>query len=94
MGRYSNELINIIKRYRLDFRYRRWKQHLFMAEEGKYSEGLCKVLLTQARKDAKEVEDKGIFLWRPPDESELYAEGKPDIEVGTVVEADPPRTQI
>ena len=90
MGRYSNELINIIKRYRLDFRYRRWKQHLFMAEEGKYSEGLCMVLLTQARKDAKEVEDKGIFLWRPPDESELYAEGKPDIEVGTVVEADPP----
>ena len=41
MGRYRNELINIIRRYRLDFRFLHWRQHLFMAEEGKYSEGLC-----------------------------------------------------
>jgi len=89
MGRYTNELINIIKRYRLDFRSTRWKQHLFMAENGLYSESVCKMLLYQARHDAKEVEDKGNFLWRPPDESELYAEGIPDIELGTLIEADP-----
>jgi len=47
------------------------------------------MLLPQARHDAKVIEDQGNFLWRPPEETELYAEGIPDIELGTLIEADP-----
>ena len=90
MGVFTSQLINIIKRYHLDFRFPRWKEDLYMAENGFYSEEFCQMLLQEARDDADWVEDNGVFLWRPPDESELYKEGRPDIELGNLIEAVPP----
>jgi len=34
MGRFVSQLISIITRYLLHFRFPRWKEDLFMAEEG------------------------------------------------------------
>jgi hypothetical protein len=65
-----------------------------MAEEGFYSEEFCQGLLQEARYAAEQVEDKGLFLWRPPDESELYAEGKSDIELGNLIEGNQQRFGI
>ena len=86
MGRFSAELISIIKHYHLDFRKPYWKDTLFMIEEGMYSDDYCQILLSEARLDAEIVENQGNFLWRPPDEDELFSEGKPDIELGNMIE--------
>ena len=94
MGRFVSQLISIITRYLLHFRFPRWKEDLFMAEEGFYSEDFCQMLLPEARDDANWVEDNGIFLWRPPDEDELNAEGRPDIELGSLKEGDQQRFGI
>ena len=90
MGRFKDELINIIKHYRLDFRFPQWKENLFMLEQEIYSDDFCRdVLIPEARRDAEQITDQGNFLWRPPGAEELYADGKPDIELGTLIEADP-----
>ncbi|MHC4791959.1 MAG: helicase HerA domain-containing protein, partial [Planctomycetota bacterium] len=94
MGVFRSQLIRIIKHYHLDFRFPRWKEDLYMAEEGFYSEEFCQMLLPEARDDANWVEDKGILLWRPPNEDEHYAEGKPDIELGNLIEGDQQRCGI
>ncbi|MFC1782618.1 hypothetical protein ACFL02_03415 [Planctomycetota bacterium] len=94
MSRYRSQLISIIRRYRLDFRFPRWKEDLYMAEEGLYSEGFCEMLIPEARYDAENIEDKGNFLWHPPDEDELFAEGKPDIELGNLIEGEQQRFGI
>jgi len=59
MGRFVSQLISIITRYLLHFRFPRWKEDLFMAEEGFYSEDFCQMLLPEARDDANWVEDNG-----------------------------------
>jgi len=94
MGRFRSQLISIIKNYRLHFRFPRWKEDLFMAEEGLYTDDFCQMLIFEARMDAEKIEDMGNFLWRPPDEDELYAEGKPDIELGNLIEGDQQRFGI
>jgi hypothetical protein len=94
MGRFQAELIAIIKSYQLHFRFPQWNEILFMAEEGLYSESLFETLLSEARLDAQQIEDQGNFLWRPPTEEELYAEGKPDFEIGRLIEGEQQRLGI
>ena len=95
MGRYSDELINIIRHNRLHFRFPQWEEHLFLLEEGFYSEDFCRdVLIPEARLDAEKVRDRGNFLWRPSRSEELYADGKPDIELGNLVEGNKLRIGI
>lgn len=91
MGRFRSELVRIIRHYHLDFRDPHWKEDLFMIEEGLYPEDFCEMLMPEARHDAEQIEDKGIFLGRPPDEGELCAEGEPDIELGNLIEGDQQR---
>ena len=88
MGPFRMELIRIIRHYRLDFRFRQWKEYLFMAEDGLFSEDWCQMLLPEAKCDAELIESTGNFLWRAPEEGELYAEGPPDIELGNLIEGD------
>jgi len=94
MAQFRSELIRIIRRYRLDFRANEWRGHLLMAEQDLLSENTCKMLLPRARAKADEIEDEGNFLWRPPDEDELCTEGRPDIELGSLVEGDQQRFGI
>jgi len=88
MTQYRAALVNIIRRYRLDFRSKEWKGHLIFAEHGLLPENTCKMLLPLARAMADQIEDEGDFSWRYPEEDELYAEGKPDIELGNLLEGD------
>ena len=85
------ELIKIIRYYQLDFRFPYWKEHLFAAEQGMYSDDFCEILLDEARLDGEEVENFGNFLWRPPIGQELNANGKPDIEIGRLKESEQQR---
>ena len=88
MGRFQSDLTELIQQYQLHFRHLKWKEALFMIEEGFYSQGFCEMLLPEARHDAERVIDQGNFLPRAPTEDELYAEGKPDIELGTLIEGE------
>ena len=42
----------------------------------------------QVQEIIRYMEDYPNFLHRPPTAEQLYAEGKPDIEVGTLIEGD------
>jgi len=94
MPNFRSQLISIIGHYRLDFRSPRWKEDLYMAEEELYPEDFCEMLVSEAREDAEKIEAKGNFLWQPPTKDELYAEGKPDIELGNLSEGDQQRFGI
>lgn len=95
MGRFKDELINIIKHYRLDSRYPQWKEYLFLLEQGIYPEDFCRdLLIPEARRDAEQITDQGNFLWRPPEAEELNAKGRPDVELGNLVEGDKLRIGI
>jgi hypothetical protein len=54
-----------------------------------YSEDFYEMLLPEARQDAEIIDIKGNYLPRPPYEWELYTEGRPDIELGSLLEAEP-----
>lgn len=94
MTQFRSALISIIRRYRLDFRSNEWEGRLLLAERGLLHENTCKMLLPIARAEADRIEDKGLFLWRPPDEEELNTDGEPDIELGNLVEGDQQRFGI
>lgn len=81
-------LIHLIKAYFLHFRNPQWQDYLLMAEEGMLHEDICGLLISSAKEDAKIVDDKGLYLWRPPVKEELYAEGKADIPIGQAIEND------
>lgn len=80
----KQEVLNIIKYHQLDFRSEYWKESLFLIQENIYDEDYCQAILPEAREAAEQVDDSGIFLWKPPAEERLL--GKPDIELGTAVE--------
>lgn len=87
----KDELIKIIKFFKLDFRFTHWREHLFMAEQGAYSDDICDMLLPEARVDAESVEKSGNFLDIPPNQENL---GTPDIEIGGIAESDGQRFGI
>ena len=94
MSASRTKLIDFIKFYKLDFRFAHWNEHLFMAEQGLYPDSFCEILLDDARADGETVERSGNRLDMSPTKDELYAEGKPDIEIGNLLESDKQRFGI
>jgi Cdc6-like AAA superfamily ATPase len=84
-------LVQIIKHFKLHFRFPHWKEHLFIAEQVIYSDYFCDVLLDEARLDGERVDESGNWLDRPGTKDEL---GKPDIEIGDMKEGDKCRIGI
>ncbi|MFA6186468.1 MAG: hypothetical protein WC770_04545 [Phycisphaerae bacterium] len=85
------ELIRIIKSSKLHFRSANWKENMFMAEQGLYSDDFCSVFLDEARLDAEKIEESGNWLDRPATKDEL---GTLDIEIGEMKEGDKCRIGI
>jgi len=83
-----NRLIRIIKHYLLDYRFPKWRETLFLIKQGIYDDAFCEILISEAENDAEEIEKQGLFLWRAPEEEELYGDRPPDIELGRAIETD------
>lgn len=83
---YRLELMEKIELYRLDQRDPYWEDMRSLAEHGTLSEQMCKGLLYQLEPLIKNQKDFPNLLHRVPDETELHADGKPDIELGHLVE--------
>ena len=91
-GYYVNQLLRIIEGYRLeDRRPDEISPIVLMAQHGMLSEGMAKAHLVQIQPLVDEIDDHPNFLHRPPTEEQLYAEGRPDIEIGNVAEGEMPR---
>ena len=81
-------LLAVIERYALCDRYPEIVSYRMLAEMGKLSQSAATQLLFQLQDVIDELEDFPNPLHRPPNEDQLYADGKPDIEVGTLIEGD------
>ena len=88
------ELIATIKYYHLHERYPDIADILFMAEQGMLSEAMATAELFGLEPDIEHAKDFPNFLHRPPSEEQFNADGKPDIEVGHLVEAEHVRLGI
>jgi hypothetical protein len=82
------ELIATIKYYHLDEHDDPVADILFMAEQGMLSESIAKAYLFSLQDAIEHAKDFPNFLHRPPTEEQFHADGKPDIEVGHLVEAE------
>ncbi|HUX00689.1 MAG TPA: hypothetical protein VMY35_06885 [Phycisphaerae bacterium] len=85
---YVAELISTIKYYHLHDQYAETADILFMAEQGMLSESMAHAELFALEPDIEHAKDFPNFLHRPPTEEQFYADGKPDIEVGHMVQAE------
>jgi len=91
-GYYVNQLLQLIEDYGLEDRYPdRIGPIVLMAQHGMLSESMARAYLIEVQERADELDDHPNFLHRPPTEEQLYAEGRPDIEVGNVAEGEMPR---
>jgi chromosomal replication initiation ATPase DnaA len=88
------ELIATIKYYHLDEHDDQVADILFMAEQGMLSESMAKAYLFSLQDAIEHAKDFPNFLHRPPTQEQLDARGKPDIEVGTLVEGEQARCGI
>lgn len=82
------ELLATIKYYHLDDRYLDIADILFMAEQGMLGESMAKGYLFSLQEIIEHAKDFLNFLHRAPSEEQFNADGKPDIEVGHLVEAE------
>ena len=91
-GYYVNQLLQLIGDYRLEDRHpNEISPIVLMAQHGILSEGMAKAYLMMIQPLVDATDPHPNFLPRPPTEGELYAEGRPDIEVGNVAEGEMPR---
>ena len=91
---YVAELIATIKYYHLDDHDEGIADILFMAEQGMLGESMAKGYLFSLQEIIEHAKDFPNFLHRPPTQEQLDARGKPDIEVGTLVEGEQARCGI
>lgn len=79
-------LIQIIDHYGLD-RDDDVAQYRLMAEAGMLGDDLAQGLLAQLEPRIEQAIDHPLHLHRPPTEEDLYAEGRPQLELGHLLEA-------
>jgi len=90
---FASRLIKLIHHYRLHERklsqlktHVDWKQILVMAEYGMLSEKMARNFLCLIEVDIDYLKDYPEFLHESPEAAQFYAEGKPHIKLGTLVE--------
>ncbi len=87
MGKFTEQLIRTIQTYRLADRYPDFSQLTLMIERGLVSEGMARAFLYSLQDFVEDQKDYPNLLHRPPTEEQWYARGRPDIELGSLVEA-------
>jgi len=94
MSRFIGELVRKIRHFGLDNKTPAqtktktdWRQILMMAEHGMLSEKMAKMYLHIIETDIEFFSDFPDFLHRLPAVEQLYAEGRPHVRLGSVVNA-------
>lgn len=87
LAKYVAQLLQVIVQYGLD-RYEDGARIKLEIERGIMSEQRAKGYLTQVSDFIRHLDDFPNHLHRPPTREQLYAAGKPDVELGTLVEGD------
>ena len=88
MGKLSAQLYHLIKSYALADRNPEFAQLELMLQRGLISEGMAKAFLYRVQDSIDEQIDFPCPLHRAPTAEQLYAEGKPDVEIGSLAEGD------
>ncbi len=94
MGKFSAQLYRLIEEYALADRHPQFAQLKFVLEQGMISDNMAKAYLISAQESAQRAEDYPNYLHRPPTEEQLNNEGKPDIEIGNLIEGEQQRFGI
>ena len=87
MGQDIQRALNLIRTYGLD-RDPELAHLASLLEQGILSDGIAKAYLPALMARAQFAVDHPNRLHRPPDEEELFAKGRPDIEIGQLVESE------
>ncbi|HML74403.1 MAG TPA: DUF87 domain-containing protein [Anaerohalosphaeraceae bacterium] len=82
---YVQILLHVINRYNLTVQYPELAVYQVQATSGKLSEGMAKAILVQLQSIIDHAIDFPNYLHRDPTEQQLYAKGKYDIEIGSLV---------
>jgi len=94
MSRFISELVRKIRHFGLDNKSPTqtktntdWRQILMMAEHGMLSEKMAKIYLHIIEIDIEFFSDFPDLLHRLPEAERLYAEGRPHVRLGSIVNA-------
>jgi len=88
-GYYVNQLLQVIEAYGLQDRYPDEIEPILLAAQyGMMSDAMAKGYLMSIQPMLDELDDHPNFLHRPPREEQLYAEGRPNIEIGNLLEGE------
>lgn len=83
----AKEICALIDEWGLAERDEQFAQLRVMLPQKRVSAGIAKMLLAQVQQCIETLRDYPNRLHRPPSEEQWYAQGHPDIELGTLVEA-------
>lgn len=86
-ARYTSALWRKITEYNLDAFHPELAEIKFHLEQGLVSEDIARLLLLQIEDVVQDALDHPNVLHRPPSQAELYPNGPPDVEVGSLVHA-------
>ena len=87
MGSFIAQLLYLINRHGLDQRIRAAAQLRARAELGRLSESQARAYIPWARACIEHLRDHPNMLHHPPRREDIAADGEPDIEIGSLVEA-------
>lgn len=88
MSDYVSILLGVLAEYNLCDRHPELATYQMLAQVGQLSQSTARAVLMQIQDVLEHYKDFPCHLHRPPTEDQLYVQGKPDIEVGTLVEGD------
>jgi Cdc6-like AAA superfamily ATPase len=83
---YRSELLRIIIQHKLDENSPYWKTIRLLAERERLTEPVYKALLTKAEQAVRDKEDYPDYLHRTPTLGQLYPDGPPDVQLGTLLD--------
>jgi len=88
MDRSVAQLLAVLQTYGLADRDPQLAQYQMLAESGMLSPGMAKCILIDLQERVEKQKDFPTPLHRPPTREQLYADGRPDVEVGNLVESE------
>ena len=88
MPDYVAMLLRTLAEYGLCDRFPELTTYQMLAQIGQLSQSTARAVLIQIQDPIEHYKDFPCFLHRPPTEEQLYVQGKPDIQVGKLVEGE------
>jgi len=86
MPNYISMLLNLFEEYSLCDRHPELATYQMLAQMGQLSQNVARGILIQIQDLVEHYKDFPCHLHRSPTREQLYADGMPDVEVGTLAE--------